>query len=144
MPQVNRLTDLAIRSAPPRSRTYSLSDGWGLSILINPDRSKWWRFRYRYGLKPERKKGKNQEQEKSLGCGVYPEVGLKEARALASTCMNELGIDPTPRSVGGHLASRRQCARQFPAGGSVHRQFLGALSGGAANRAVWASEYDSF
>jgi integrase len=84
MPHVNRLTDLEIRSAPPRSRPYSLSDGWGLSILINPDRSKWWRFRYRYGLKPEAKRteGKNQELEKSLSCGVYPEVGLKEARAL--------------------------------------------------------------
>jgi hypothetical protein len=53
-----------------------------LSLLINPDRSKWWRFRYRFELNPKAKKGKNQELEKSLSCGVYPEVGLKEARGL--------------------------------------------------------------
>jgi hypothetical protein len=44
-------------------------DGRGLFVLVNPDGSRWWRFKYRYGGK-----------ERLLALGTYPEVKLKEAR----------------------------------------------------------------
>lgn len=80
MPHVNKLTEATIRNAIRRHKPYRLSDGWGLGLIVNPDGAKWWRFRYRYGLKETHCKGKNREQEKTLSFGVYPEVKLAEAR----------------------------------------------------------------
>jgi len=40
------LTDTAVRLAKPQKKPYKLSDGGGLSLLVNPNGSKWWRFRY--------------------------------------------------------------------------------------------------
>jgi hypothetical protein len=68
----------------------------GLGLIVNPDGSKWWRFRYRYGLKPTVFKCKNREQEKTLSFGVYPEVKLAEARERRDECRAKLRkrVDP--------------------------------------------------
>ncbi len=64
------LTDLACRTAVAGERKIlKLSDGRGLYLWVYADTRKYWRFRYT-------KAGK----EQSLSLGVYPEVGLKEAR----------------------------------------------------------------
>lgn len=63
------LTDTAIRNAKPRNKPYKLTDGNGLYLLINPNGSRWWRFKYRMDGK-----------EKLLSVGVYPDVNLKKAR----------------------------------------------------------------
>lgn len=63
------LTDVAIRNAKPRSKPYKLGDSLGLFLLITPGGGKLWRVKYRiYG------------KEKALAVGVYPEVGLADAR----------------------------------------------------------------
>jgi integrase len=79
------LSDVAIRNAKPRERPWKLSDGSGLYVLINPNGSKWWRFKYVYG-----------GREKLLSVGVYPDVGLKQARAGSVDARRLLsgGIDP--------------------------------------------------
>jgi hypothetical protein len=41
-----RLTDVTV-AAQPRDKTYKLSDGASLIVLVNPNGSKWWRLRYR-------------------------------------------------------------------------------------------------
>ena len=41
------LTDIQIKRAKPQEKPYTLNDGQGLSLLINPDGSKGWRFRFR-------------------------------------------------------------------------------------------------
>ena len=43
------LTDTQIRKAQPRPKAYKLADGSGLTLLVNPNGSKWWRLRYRLG-----------------------------------------------------------------------------------------------
>ena len=63
------LTDLELRRSKPQEKPYTLSDGGGLSILIEPNGSKGWRFRYRFDGKP-----------KMLSLGTYPTVSLTEAR----------------------------------------------------------------
>ena len=63
------LTDTAIRNAKPETKVRKLFDERGLYLLVTPDGSKWWRFKYRFGGK-----------EKLLSLGVYPDVGLKQAR----------------------------------------------------------------
>ncbi|MHB1605799.1 MAG: Arm DNA-binding domain-containing protein [Leptospirales bacterium] len=45
------LTEALIRKAKPREKPYKLSAGKGLSLLVNPTGSLWWRFRYRFGGK---------------------------------------------------------------------------------------------
>ena len=42
------LTDLEIRRAKPAEKTYTKADGNGLSLHIEPNGSKGWRFRYRF------------------------------------------------------------------------------------------------
>jgi len=81
-----KLTDPVIKAAKPKDKPYKLSDGDGLVLLIQPNGSKWWRFRYQYNGK-----------EKMLSIGTYPEVTLKDARILRVTASDLLkqGIDPS-------------------------------------------------
>ncbi|GAA3898271.1 tyrosine-type recombinase/integrase [Gibbsiella dentisursi] len=65
-----RLNDMQIRRAKSDTKSYTLGDGMGLSLLIEPNGSKNWRFRYRFAGKP-----------KMISFGVYPTVTLAEARA---------------------------------------------------------------
>jgi hypothetical protein len=63
------LTDVSIRNAKATDRTVKLFDGDGLYLLIHPNGSQWWRFKYRVG-----------GREKLISFGTYPEVPLKAAR----------------------------------------------------------------
>ncbi len=64
------LNDMQIRRAKPETKAYTLGDGQGLSLLIEPDGSKSWRFRYRFAGKP-----------KMISLGVYPTLILVDARS---------------------------------------------------------------
>jgi len=64
-----KLTDIAIKSTKPGGGIKKLSDGNGLVLLVYPNGSKYWAYRYRHLGK-----------EKSLSLGIYPEVTLAEAR----------------------------------------------------------------
>jgi integrase len=63
------LTLFAIQNAKPKEKPYKLSDGEGLHLLVQPNGSKLWRFRYQFALK-----------EKMLSLGTFPEVSLASAR----------------------------------------------------------------
>ncbi|PHI30953.1 tyrosine-type recombinase/integrase [Budvicia aquatica] len=63
------LTELEIRHAKPKEKPYSKPDGNSLSLLIEPNGSKGWRFRYRFSGKP-----------RMMSLGTYPIVSLTEAR----------------------------------------------------------------
>lgn len=79
------LTDREIRNITPGSKTQRYYDERGLYLEVAPSGGKWWRFKYRFAGK-----------EKRLSLGVYPEVGLKEARIKcgeARAILHE-GIDP--------------------------------------------------
>ena len=79
------LTDTAIRSAKPQTKTFKLFDGGGLYLEVSPAGGKWWRWKYRFGGK-----------EKRLSFGVYPDVTLKLAREKRDTARQQLaaGMDP--------------------------------------------------
>ncbi len=64
-----KLTDQEIKAAKPKSKPYSLPDGHGLVLLVQPSGAKWWQCRYRFN-----------GTAKMLSMGVYPEVTLKDAR----------------------------------------------------------------
>lgn len=81
-----KLTDPIIKAAKPKEKPYKLSDGQGLPLLIQPNGSKWWRYRYRINGK-----------EKMLSIGTYPDVTLKKAREMRVTADDLLkqGTDPS-------------------------------------------------
>ncbi len=64
-----KLTDSEIKAAKPKEKPFTLPDGHGLVLLVQPSGAKWWRYRYRFNDTP-----------KMLSIGVYPDVSLKEAR----------------------------------------------------------------
>ena len=80
------LTDLEIRRSKPREKPYTLNDGSGLSLLIEPNGSKGWRFRYRFDGKP-----------KMLSLGTYPDIPLTEARVKRDEAKKLVvaGINPS-------------------------------------------------
>jgi len=64
-----KLTDKTIKNAHPETKLKKLFDGNGLILLVYPNGSKYWSYKYRYLGK-----------EKSLSLGIYPETGLADAR----------------------------------------------------------------
>lgn len=80
------LTDSAIKAAKPKEKPYKLSDAQGLYLLINPNGSKLWRFKYRV-----------RGTEKGLALGTYPTVTLLQARKKRDDARQQLaeGKDPS-------------------------------------------------
>jgi integrase len=81
-----KLNDPIIKAAKPKDKPYKLTDGKALVLLINPNGSKWWRYRYIFNGK-----------EKMLSFGVYPDVTLAKARELHKEARElvKQGIDPS-------------------------------------------------
>lgn len=81
----DRLTDAQIRRAKRSAKPFKLYDGSGLFLLVHPNGSRYWRLKYRLAAK-----------EKVFAIGIYPEVGLAEARdkAMAARRLIRDGVDP--------------------------------------------------
>ncbi|NUY34926.1 DUF4102 domain-containing protein [Paraburkholderia sp. JPY303] len=94
------LTDIAIRNAKPREKSYRLYDTGGLYLELFPNGSKLWRWKYRF-----------EGREKRLALGKYPEVGLKDARESRDDARKLLrtGVDPSA------IKQRLEAAEQIEA-----------------------------
>ena len=103
----NVLTEIQIKSAKATGKAYRLSDGGGLELYVSPNGEKSWRLRVRRNGKDTSKK-----------LGNYPDVSLKEARALAKECSS-----PAPESS------------VSPAMNDVIREWI------AANKNAWSGSY---
>jgi integrase len=90
------LTDTGIRNAKPTAKTYKLSDGGGMYLLVTPNGARYWRLDYRFG-----------GNRRTIAFRVYPTVTLaaarkhrEEARALLAK-----NIDPSSaRKAAKHVA----------------------------------------
>ena len=85
------LTDLKIRAARGRDKPYKLTAGEGLYLLVKPNHSRLWRFRYSFAGK-----------EKLIGLGAYEpgsanHVSLAEAkeRQREAKALLRTGTDPS-------------------------------------------------
>jgi integrase len=79
------LTDKAASLAKPHDTARKLTDGNGLYLLVNPNGSKLWRWKYRADGK-----------EKLMALGAYPDVSLTEARAARDAARKQLSSDIDP------------------------------------------------
>jgi integrase len=80
-----KLTDPAVKNAAPKEKQYTMYDSEGLFLLVMPNGSKLWRWKYRVG-----------GVERRTSLGVYPKVSLKAARLERDRLQTELkrGVDP--------------------------------------------------
>ncbi|WP_124373432.1 tyrosine-type recombinase/integrase [Pseudomonas chlororaphis] len=79
------LTDTTARQAKPKDKAYTLPDALGLSLFVAPSGIKSWHFRFTWLGKQVR-----------ISFGMYPDTGLKEARARRDEAREGIarGIDP--------------------------------------------------
>ena len=63
------LTAAEVRNARPGEKAYKMGDSAGLYLFVTPAGARSWRLKYRYGGK-----------EKLLTFGLFPDVGLADAR----------------------------------------------------------------
>ena len=117
------LTDTAIRNAKPAAKPVKKFDERGLFLLVTPAGGKWWRLRYKFDGK-----------EKLLSLGVYPDVGLKDARGRRDEARKLLadGIDPGESRKAMKSARMDRAANSFEV---VAREWFTKYS------AIWAANH---
>lgn len=98
------LTDTGIKKAQPRDKAYRLTDERGLHLLVQPNGSKLWQFRYRHAGK-----------EKKASFGRYPDVSLKDARELRDTARKQVaqGLDPVAEKRAQRAAAETSASNSF-------------------------------
>ncbi|MDR3361535.1 MAG: integrase arm-type DNA-binding domain-containing protein [Desulfovibrio sp.] len=108
------LTDTTIKALKPKDRPYKESDGGGMYLEVAPGGGKWWRLKYRLGGK-----------EKRISLGVYPDVGLKEARERREQAKKQLaqGIDPAAHKQAVKAAATIQAKEQAVTFEAVAREW---------------------
>jgi integrase len=125
---VAKLTDTSIRTAKPKERPYKLMDERGLFLLVNPNGSKLWRFRYKFNAK-----------EKLLSLGSYPDTGLGDARKKRDEARKLLasGIDP---SADRKQKEREEAQVQAATFEAVAREYIDKQVRGGKNSEAWQEE----
>lgn len=117
------LTDSAIRNTKSTNKTQRLFDGGGLYLEFSPTGGKWWRLKYRF-----------EGKEKRISLGVYPDVGLKDARERRDAARKMLAndIDPGENRKAQKAARANASANSFEV---VAREWITKQS------AKWSSGY---
>lgn len=101
----SKLTELQVKNARAKATKYTKAGGGGLTLLVTPDGSKYWRLRYRIGGKP-----------RMISVGKpYPVTSLKQALAQAAEfrALIAEGIDPADTRRLDKLATKKRVANTF-------------------------------
>jgi integrase len=100
------LTDFAVKRARSGAKIIKLSDGGGLQLWITPEGAKRWRIAYRF-----------RGVQKTLAVGVYPQVGLRDARDAREGARRTLarGEDPSQAKKAAKVAQAEAGANSFAA-----------------------------
>ena len=109
------LTLFALQNAKPKEKPHKLSDGDGLHLLVQPNGSKLWRFRYQFGGK-----------EKMLSFGTFPEVSLAAARTKRHEARTLIaaGSDPSQQRKTEKIAASTAAENTF---GAIAADYLKKL-----------------
>lgn len=101
------LTNAAIqKKAKPCDKPFKLTDGRGLHLVVMPNGTKTWRYKYRHGGK-----------EKLLTLGAYPDLSLEQARRVHEDQRRKLqaGDDPSELRKADKLARQLAADNSFKA-----------------------------
>src|SRR5450631_815146 len=98
------LTDLQVRKAAPADKPWKLFDERGLFLLIQPNGSKWWRFKYQFAGK-----------EKLLSLGTLTDVTLKQARLKRDEARQLVMAGTDPSTARKEAAKARTAAVEVQA-----------------------------
>ena len=100
------LSNLLIEKTKPQAKTQRLSDGRGMYLEIAPTGGKWWRFKYRFGGRDRR-----------ISLGVYPDVGLADAREKREAARRQVaaGVDPGEQRRAAKIALLESTENSFEA-----------------------------
>ena len=111
--------DIKYRNAKPKAKPYKLGDGDGLYLLVNPNGSKWWRYRYTFAGK-----------EKGLSFGVYPATTLDSARDKLAKARKLVadGIDPS-------IARKEENAEKVNTFKNISQEWFGKVAH------TWAADH---
>lgn len=115
------LTQFAIVKAAAKDKPFKLSDGGGLHLLVQPNGSKLWRFRYRFA-----------GRENMLTFGAFPTVSLASARSKRDEARRLIadGSDPGVKRKLDKIAAATAARNTF---GAVAAEYLANM---AANGVV--------
>lgn len=118
-----RLTDAHVRNAKPKEKPYKLTDGNGLFLLVKPNGTKSWRYRYRIG-----------GTENLFAIGAYPQFALRQARESRDHARGlvKRGIHPAQQRKADRLVGAIAAGNTFEA---VAREWI------AEHRARWTPYY---
>lgn len=96
---ITLLTDLEVKNAGIKEKTYRINDMPGLRLEVNPSGSKIWRLRYR---------NPKTQQETMYTIGTFPQVKCAAARLAAEEAKAQVrqGIDPNTQKQRERLRSR--------------------------------------
>jgi len=109
------LTALGIDKLKPKGKSYKISDGNGLYVLVESGGAKLWRVRFQFGGK-----------EKMLSLGSFPEVSLADARAKRDEAHKLLadGINPSDQKKQDKLIAELAGRNTF---GAIAEEYLQRL-----------------
>ncbi len=109
------LTDTALRGAKPRAESYKMFDGGRLFVLVRPNGSMLWRYKFKLG-----------GREKLLTLGRYPAVKLADAREAHQDAKIKLqaGVDPSAARQAERQVAEAEAALRETTFGTVADKWL--------------------
>ena len=98
------LSDTFIKAIKSTEKPQKMTDGGGLFLIVSPLGGKWWRYSYRF-----------ESKQKTLSLGVYPDIGLKDARERHAIARKLLanGIDPSVKKQADKQAKEANRSNTF-------------------------------
>lgn len=84
----HNLTDAKVRKAKSESKPYKLTDGGGLFLLVNPNGTKYWRYKFRLN-----------DKEGVYSIGIYPDISLAGAREAHQQARSLVAKGVHPKTV---------------------------------------------
>ena len=132
MPKLaTRKSDVVFRNAKARERPYQIADGGGLSLLVQPNGSKLWLFRYRRPATG---------RDNLISLGPYVDLTPTEARLRASALRIQVrnGVDPVEQRRADKAAIKRVARGPFQV---VANDWLDFKRSGWAEKTYRNAEY---
>ncbi len=82
------LTDTKVKTAKAKEKLYKLTDGGGMYLLVKPNGSKYWQYRFRLNNK-----------QGTYQIGSYPDVSQKKARDEHKLAREHVADGINPKSI---------------------------------------------